>query len=335
MSLRGAGLGLAALLTAAGCGSTGTPADAQPPETKAPVSAAPTLVAVPSGSAPDGVGLWALAEEGETADGGTEPAERSFSFTAGGPEQCRSLEQWQAYAVQTCQRFAATLEEAELMPGHDCGDGLARYVSFTCRGQLAPHAPQGGSVYAYPGIVGGADQCRPEADWAPLAAELCGPHQAAVQVVPERECGEGQTRYARVTCDMPLQNLPVPPECTLQSLANLCITPEYWPQVAAQHCAEKGQVVGEVAQAPGRTCGVGGYDFSWVTCCGPLAPPPPREECFGLAQGGPPSGCRSLATLEEQARQTCEDSGAKLERSFPTGPCGEDLFSYISMTCCR
>ncbi len=331
VSLCGAGLGLVALLT--GCGST---TEAPAPGGAATFRAAPTVEeAPPPTSTPNAVGVWQL-EEAPEGEGDAVSMQR-FSIGLFDPVACRTGAQWHAAALDTCERQAATLVSSELLmmlPGYTCAEGEAREVRVTCRGELAPQAAELRSPFTHAGILGGPEQCRAEEEWAPLAAELCGPHQAAVKVTPEQECGEGRNRYARVTCDVPLQTLPPPDACTLQSAAGPCVLPEDWPQLAAEHCATKGQTLGEVVPAPGRTCGVGGFDFAWVTCCGPLNPPPPREECFGGALQ-PLEACTPAGDLEAMAQRHCEDAGATLESSLPMDPCGDDAFGYISMTCCR
>lgn len=313
VSRLGVVLGTAALLSAAGCGTE-----------EVQVQPVPMLTRAPARST---VQVKVLADEGPTENG------RRFSFGVSDPEACRTAAQWQDVASEVCARHAGTLLETSVLSTEGCGEGGLRSLSVTCEGPLAPEPTS--DAYSYTGILGGADQCRPSADWAQLAAAFCGPHEQAVQVTPERGCGEGQTRYARVTCRNPLPTLPPPSACTLKSLSGVCTLPEHWSELAERHCAETGQALGEVAVAPGRTCGDGGFDFAWVTCCGPEVPPEPTEECFGVAIGGPPSACQSAEAWEAQAQGYCGSQDATLRSSIPLTPCGQDTFAYTSVTCCR
>lgn len=317
VSRLGAVLGTAALLSAAACGTAEVPVGAEPVVTQAPAG--------------DTLRVWVDTKEdctGEDCESGL-----LFSFGVVDDARCRSPEQWKEAAHALCARHAATLSEVEVPAEAECGDGLARFARVTCEGELAPHAAP--DAYSYTGILGGADQCRTHAGWAQLAAEFCDVHHVATQVSPVGECGRDQTRYARVTCGLPLRQSPPPAACTLKSIAGVCALPEHWSLLAERHCAETGQAVGEVAVAPGRTCGTGGFDFSWVTCCGPQTPPEPREGCFGLGVGGPPTACQFAEHWREVAQGVCDDAGATLHSAIPLSPCGNDTFSYTSVTCCR
>jgi hypothetical protein len=150
-------------------------------------------------------------------------------------------------------------------PREECGDGLYRYVDYTCC-PLPPTEPP-----LNPDCIkqeqGSESSCKDVVTWKEYAAQACeSSGMLFTDYAPREECGPNSYRYVDYTC-CPKDPPPTPTDCVhpAQGGPGSCKDVATWKLYASQDCEAGGRML--TAYETQDECGDGLYRYVKYTCC--------------------------------------------------------------------
>jgi hypothetical protein len=115
----------------------------------------------------------------------------------GGPTSCKDVATWKLYASQTCEGEGLLLSAYTTREA--CGDGLFRYVDYTCCPK--PETPPPTPTDCVDQEQGGPTSCKDVFTWKQYASQTCEGAGLLLNDYATREaCGDGLFRYVDYTC---------------------------------------------------------------------------------------------------------------------------------------
>jgi hypothetical protein len=263
------------------------------------------------------------------------PPSSCIDAKQGSDSSCKDVGTWKQHAYDACQ--SSGLQLGKYVPLEECGEGLYRYVSYSCcKVDPPPPPPPSSCIDAK---QGDATSCKDVGTWKGHAYDAC--KSSGLQLskyVPQEECGEGLYRYVSYSCckvDPPPPPPPPPTSCIKQSYgdATSCKDVKLHATLA---CESSGLSMGDYF--PREQCGEGLHRYVDYTCCTKVAPPPvppptPPKDCV-VQELGSATTCMEGGTWKATAGEACESSGLSMWSYTPKEECGKDGFRYVSYTCC-
>jgi Copper-binding of amyloid precursor, CuBD len=187
--------------------------------------------------------------------------------TEGGDTSCKDVATWKQYASNTCESSGGLLSDYSTR--EECGQGLYRFVDYTCCSQPAP-PPDPQPTDCTKQTEGSDTSCKDVATWKQYAWSTCDGNGTVFSDYSTREeCGAGLYRFVDFTCcsqPTPPPD-PQPTNCTKQTegSSTSCKDVGIWKQYAGNTCEANGGMLTEYSTR--EECGQGLYRFVDYTCC--------------------------------------------------------------------